>query len=291
MLYHVYNISSDGSLIFYSDEDFLVFESTLCVKSFQYDVKVVACCIMRNHFHLFLESSSVKDLGAFVGTLQSTFIKEYNRNHSFHVNMLDSFGYSAKTTQKDIRSCLIYIANNPVEKSQCLHACDYRWNFLVDVDASAGGLRCKSLPVKKSKKIKTVLAGLDYARKQGLSIKYSLLENIKSLLSPEEYESVLEYATRLYDVVHHELAYAYFDGRPQFLDACQIVKGSEYEISEEYVHENYSHYDLLLKKIREAGITGSKLRDRASDGVFDIARELHRLGQLSDLELRRFFHL
>lgn len=123
---HIYQRSIDGVNVFYDDEDFIVFFSIVSVLKKVYNVVVLEMCIMRNHLHLLVAAGNLEDISAFVRHYTSLFVLMGNHDIGrkgplFH----KSFGSAPKKGGKMIRSAIVYIGNNPVEKT-----CAVRLNYI-----------------------------------------------------------------------------------------------------------------------------------------------------------------
>lgn len=288
---HIYNISSDGNLIFYSDADFLVFESIICVYARKYGIRISALCIMRNHYHLFAVSGDDDALKKYISVVQSVFVKEYNRKHSFHIRFKNPFGWDEKRTSKEIRSCYVYIANNPVEKNDVRAPYAYKWNFLPFQDSTA--VICQA---GMSVSFRCACAALRYMRASDHYVSYSLLQSVYELLSSSgEYQKYLDYARSLYNMVDSEAALAYYRGAEHFAEACAAFAGSEYNVGEEYSHEDYGHYASLQSRLERMslidpfGRLSSGSRSRISVQTIIVDMLVH--GAITEREVHRFFHV
>ena len=143
---HIYQREVKGYNIFYDLEDFLVFYMIFSTTARHYGVKVMMMCIMPNHVHSLLSSDSLKNISNFIMRYTSLFVREYNRDlgrkgQLFH----KSFGSAPKKGGKSIRSTIVYIGNNPVEKALSSVAEGYKWNFLSYIKRKIDGVR---MPVR-----------------------------------------------------------------------------------------------------------------------------------------------
>ena len=93
-------------------------------------------CIMYNHVHVLVESENLVELSRFVQRYTSVFTREYNNDVGRTGSLFrKSYGSAPKKEDKKIRSAIIYLGNNPVEKKLCIYADQYRWNFLAYADS------------------------------------------------------------------------------------------------------------------------------------------------------------
>ena len=129
---HVYQRTIGGVNIFYDREDYLVFYTMFSVISKLYDITILELCLMIDHIHILVSSDKLDQVALFIQHLTSQFVLVYNRAVGRKGNLFHkSYGSAPKNGSKKIRSTIIYIGNNPVEKSLCLEASEYRWNFLA----------------------------------------------------------------------------------------------------------------------------------------------------------------
>ena len=128
---HVYQRAVKGFNIFYDLEDYLVFYTIFATVARQYNVTLMELCIMIDHIHVLMSSMSLDEISRFVMHYTSMFVREYNsevgrKGPLFH----KSFGSAPKRGSKTIRTTIVYIGNNPVEKNLCTSPELYFWNFL-----------------------------------------------------------------------------------------------------------------------------------------------------------------
>lgn len=62
---HVYQRSLNGSVIFYSLEDCLVYFTVFCTSAVKYGVSVLGLCVMYDHIHQLLEAPDLRTLSTF----------------------------------------------------------------------------------------------------------------------------------------------------------------------------------------------------------------------------------
>lgn len=299
MIFHCYNISSDASVIFYKDVDYIVFLSLVSVYSRQHGQKVLSMCIMRNHYHILIDAESESELIQVMSKIQSRFSREYNSRDGkdgVRICFKSSFGRDEKRTPKNIRTCMIYIANNPVEKSQCSKADEYRWNMLPYLNYETPGF-VRPYSRKSSKAFRLACSSLRSAYTKGHALTYDLMCSIKARLSENEFVNFCDYAINLYNPVDFPSVLNYFGDYKSFLLACDSTTGSEYGVGEEYHIENYRHYDRLLEEVEKIAGRHSDLLlpsgaiNIRSHAVMDVLRLAYEGGLATDWEIARFFHI
>ncbi len=75
---HIYQKSIDGSLIFYSARDSLVYFSVFCSKARKYGIKVLGLCLMPDHVHQLIVPGSKEMQGRFEKEVTCAFSREFN---------------------------------------------------------------------------------------------------------------------------------------------------------------------------------------------------------------------
>jgi len=77
--YHIINRANARLLIFFEKEDYLLFEKVLEEAEKRYDMRVLAYCLMPNHFHLVLYPRNDGDLGTFMQWLTLTHTQRWHQ--------------------------------------------------------------------------------------------------------------------------------------------------------------------------------------------------------------------
>ena len=84
LVYHVLNRGNGGMRVFYKAADYEAFETILAAACKRYDMRLLAYCLMPNHWHLVLWPRANGDLFAFVGWLTLTHTQ---RGHAHRGNV------------------------------------------------------------------------------------------------------------------------------------------------------------------------------------------------------------
>ena len=77
-IYHVLNRANASVQIFNNDEDYQIFESILGEAIEKFDMRLLAYCIMPNHWHLVLYPKQDGDLARFMGWLSNTHTRRWH---------------------------------------------------------------------------------------------------------------------------------------------------------------------------------------------------------------------
>lgn len=248
---HCYQRTIDGFLAFYTTIDCLVFFTIVCLAAAKHGVKIVKVCIMPDHFHLSVVFSRAEDLSAFMCQITRDYSAAFNKRCNRQGPLFQSpYGNAPKTGEKKIRTNLIYVDNNPVERMLTSVAEDYRWNFL----AYAESRWPFSEPVIKRqasgamKKAMSLVAARHNSRKP---LSYSMLRSIFKSLDNRERRQLVDYAISTYSVIDYQESLKYFKSFQDMLLATHSTTGSEHDIKEEFHGRRddvYAQISGLLQK-------------------------------------------
>ncbi len=81
LIYHSLNRANARLAIFEDDEDYAAFERVLAEASARHDMRLLAYCLMPNHFHLLLWPRGDGDLSAFMRWLTVTHTQRWHAHH------------------------------------------------------------------------------------------------------------------------------------------------------------------------------------------------------------------
>lgn len=239
---HCYQKTARGVLLFYSVTDFLVFFTHICVSALRHRVRILSIVLMPDHLHICIEADSVEELNDFVKSYSSPFALAHNRRCSYYGALFrHRYGSAPKKTDKAIRTNLIYIGNNPVERHLTKKAEDYQWNFLKYYKCP-NPFSDKIVLRQASRRLRDAVVEVNTCRSAMIPIKYELLQRIASPLSAMEKRQLVDYIVSVYNVIDYEAAIAYFGSYDNMLEAMHVTTGSEYDLKEEHPGWDDSNY-------------------------------------------------
>ena len=246
---HVYQNTRDGFLIFYSVSDYLVFFTILCVVARKCPVTITDVNLMPDHVHL----AVVEKIKGALSSLMRDTLSRFSRVHNAVCGMKGPlfnprFGSVVKTRDKDARSCIIYIDNNPVERHLCERAEQYRWGFL----AYAENHHPFSAPIKISKCSRPLRYAVQVVKSRhhaGYPLSYQLLQIISRDLKREEREQLIDFIIGTYSVICYEDANRFFDSFADRLIADHSVSAREYDINEVFAGKSDAYYAKMSRII------------------------------------------
>lgn len=250
---HCYQRSAAGGLLFYTQRDYLVWFTTVCTVAPRYKVKILSMCPMPDHTHMAIVAQSRKDFYEFMGDSNRRFAKTFNDFTGQRGSVFEStFGSAPKLRPKDIRSCLIYIGNNPVERQLSKQAETYRWTFLAYASSKhpfSSKVVLRNVRWKLRKSVEEVRA----LHKLGKPLNYLRLHNLYDSLDKAESEQLTDYIISTYNVIDYEAALDYFGGNyDDMVHAMQVSTGSEHDLSETRIGKTDTCYNkmtnMILKK-------------------------------------------
>jgi putative transposase len=80
-VYHVLNRGNGRAEVFHKPGDFSAFVKLIGEAKGRYPVKVIAYCLMSNHFHLLVKPIRGEDLSKWMQWLMTTHVWRYHRHH------------------------------------------------------------------------------------------------------------------------------------------------------------------------------------------------------------------
>lgn len=132
-LSHVYNRGNQKRDRFLEESDYNYFISLLRRYSKKYDIKIIAYCLLPNHYHLIIQQSSPKSLSKFMHSVGTAYAMYFNKKYKT-VGRIFQSPYRANLI-KDERSLeneIRYILNNPVKHGIVDDPSLYKWVGMWD---------------------------------------------------------------------------------------------------------------------------------------------------------------
>lgn len=267
---HVYQITADRGICFYTAADCLAWFSLMCVLAERYGIRILAVCIMLNHYHIELHAPSPEALSSFMRDLNALFTRLYNRRYGTTGPLFSNkFKNAGKYKEQKIRENFLYICNNPVVKCAVPRAAQYRWNFLAYMQ-SAHPFSSQG-DISSDERMGQVMSMVRTRRSAGRPLDYAFFDGIYSQLSDSEKKQMLDYIIAQYNVIDYAAVKRMWGSFEQLNQVLLTVRGAEYDIEDDTAQEDYRHYYKMIRV--------------ASDLGYDLGKM--RFGQLSPRELRR----
>ena len=142
LCYHVLNRANGRARIFRKDGDYRAFLKTTAEARERHAMRLLAYCIMPNHFHFVLWPRQDGDLSAFMQWLMTTHVRRHHRAHGTSGHLWqDRFKAFALQDDSHLLTVLRYVERNPLRAELVRRAEAWPWSSLAkgrgDEDASS----------------------------------------------------------------------------------------------------------------------------------------------------------
>jgi len=133
VIYHVINRANGRVPIFNKDADYLHFEELLLEAKELTGMRILAYCIMPNHFHLVLHPKTDTQLAGFMSWLTSTHVRQYRtRTKSIGYGRIYQGRYKSFPVQSTtyLTTVVKYVEQNPLRATLVTKAEEWKWSSL-----------------------------------------------------------------------------------------------------------------------------------------------------------------
>ncbi len=129
--YHVMNRGNGSARVFHKDRDYEAFVSLIDQSCDRLPMRVLAYCLMPNHFHLVLWPHGDGDLGTWMQWLMTAHVRRYHRHHGTSGHVWQG-RFRAFPIQQDahLLTVMRYIERNPLRARLVDRAQDWAWSSL-----------------------------------------------------------------------------------------------------------------------------------------------------------------
>lgn len=290
-LQHVYFITRDGGVLFYTTSDRLAFYTLVSVLSKRYGVVVVGMCIMFTHVHLLVRATDLSQFRLFMGQLLKALSKIICDDRTLRGPLLKRpFGSAPLVSSKRQRSSLIYLYNNPVEKRLCTKAIEDRWTFL----AYYGNAHPFSAPLvlkTASRRLRDACRLVTGEAAAGRYMRPALVRGLFRDLTQTERRQLSDFIISRYAFIDFAAAVSLFGSFDHLVRATESTTGQEFDIGEEWDPTSDVAYREMTRMAAEAGLLDnwSLLHLSAGDRAM-WARNLRVATGATEHQVRRFLH-
>jgi len=132
-IYHILNRANARVQIFDNDQDYQIFEVILEEAIEKFDMRLLAYCIMPNHWHLVLYPKKNGDLAKFMGWLSNTHTRRWHTSkNTIGEGHLYQGRYKSFICQKDnyFLNLVRYVESNAQKAGLCKLAEDWKWSSI-----------------------------------------------------------------------------------------------------------------------------------------------------------------
>ena len=131
-IYHIVLKGINANRIFFSDNDYKLFIKYFKEACIDYNVEIIAYCLMSNHIHFVLKFNN-EHMPELFKSFGAKFVPKYNYTHSKTGPLFNGRYYSSPINDDDyLISVLRYIHYNPVKAGICKYPSEYNWSSYND---------------------------------------------------------------------------------------------------------------------------------------------------------------
>lgn len=292
-LTHCCQRTADGGVLFYTYSDHLVYFTHYCISARKHHIRVLAMCQMPDHVHDSVLTDRKENMERFKCETNTSFSRKHNERFHRKGPVLEGpYGRAPKFEDKRIRSNLIYVENNPVERKLTVHAEEYRWNYLAYAESDHPFseklvIRKASWPLQKA--VREVKAQF----KAGKPMNYAQLERLFLPLDRKERLQLTDFIIVTYNVIDYQAAIAYFGSYEKLLTATHSTTGSEYDMKERFVGKSDVCYNQMTTLLLQEGIVKDihDLLSLSDDVKYELYLFLQHSVDALPEQIARFLHL
>lgn len=138
--YHIYNRGAHREPIFKEPENYLFVLRKIKQYSRQFNLNLIAYCLMPNHYHFLIRQNDVNPAGLLPQRVFNSYTKAYNKRYE-HSGTLFEDNYKAKAVQKNshlLHLCR-YIHGNPVKDGLVTDPADWPYSNYLEFTGERKG--------------------------------------------------------------------------------------------------------------------------------------------------------
>jgi putative transposase len=131
LVYHAYNRGNAGSQLFFCDKDYLAFENVIEEAKIKAEIRILAYCIMPNHWHFVLYPEKDSQLQVFFHWLTLTHTQRWQvvRNFVGHGHVYQGrYKSNICENNEHFLNLVRYVERNAVRANLVERAEDWRWS-------------------------------------------------------------------------------------------------------------------------------------------------------------------
>lgn len=130
--YHVLNRGNARGDVFHKDGDFAAFVKLISLANQRLPMRVLAFCLLNNHFHLVLWPRHDGDLSRWMQWLLTSHVRRYHRHYGSSGHVWQG-RFKAFPVQKDghLLALLRYVERNALRANLVSRAEEWRWSSLA----------------------------------------------------------------------------------------------------------------------------------------------------------------
>jgi len=212
---------------------------------------------MPDHIHDSVIASRIESLEAFKRDVNRAYSRYYNKYYGLKGNIFESpYGSALKHGDKAVRTNIIYVGNNPVERHLASRAEEYRWNFLAF--ACSAHPFSERIVIRRSRwALRRAIKIIKSIYNSGKPVNHAILGSLFAKLDSRESEQLTDFIISTFNVIDYDGASKYFAGYDNMIFSMHANTGSEYDLNEVFTGRSDLHYGKLAIILKKFG----KVRD------------------------------
>lgn len=133
-LFHVMVQGIKKEKIFLNEREKLEYVKLLKKYQTEYQIKLIAYCMMGNHAHILVQVKDIQKLTNYMHKINTSYAIYYNKSHE-RVGYVyrDRFKSEVIRDAGHLYNCIIYIHNNPVKAKICKLASQYKYSSYYEL--------------------------------------------------------------------------------------------------------------------------------------------------------------
>ena len=145
--YHVLNRGNNRMTLFHDRADYVAFLWLLAESFDEFDVPVLAACLMPNHLHLVMQPRRDDDLARWAHWLFTTHARRFHRKYGTTGRVWQGrFKASVAQADRHLLTLLRYVERNALRSNLVDQAQDWEWGSLSWRQAASGPVRLAASP-------------------------------------------------------------------------------------------------------------------------------------------------
>lgn len=150
-VYHVLNRGNGRATVFHKAADFEAFVRLIGEAKERYPVKVLAYCLMSNHFHLLVKPEKGEDLSQWMRWLMTAHVRRYHRHHGTSGHLWQGrFKSFIVKGDEHLLTVARYVEGNPVQAGMVRSARDWPWSSHRENLGTVSAQRAVTVPLEET---------------------------------------------------------------------------------------------------------------------------------------------
>ena len=249
---HIYQNTVRGILLFYSDEDRIVYLTLFKTLSVKYGIVALTLGLMYNHTHYLIEDPSLDIMAKFNAELASKYALAFNKDCGRKGALFKkAYGNSPKNGEKTVRTSIAYTFNNSVEKHLFTRPEHDRWMFLAYLKSDHPFSEKIDLETT-SKRMRRGLSMLKSLSSKNVPLSYTYVRKLFDGLNEKESLQMKDAIISAYLPINKEALLSYYKSYDDMIIAINSNTGSEYDLKEDFDDVSHLAYRDMLSIIAKS---------------------------------------